>query len=188
MNLIDNKTLYTERLILRKFKIEDAQQVYDNWTSDSQTAKFLSWNVHKDVEETKSVIQKWIDDYNNNVYNWVVELKENGQVIGNIATVSIHKRDDVAVLGYCYGSKFWNKGYGTEALRRVIEFLLYDCDFEVVEAHHISGNPASGRIMQKAGMHLDAILPNRRYNKFTKERNDLVIYSIDKKQFEARNK
>lgn len=182
MKDIGTKTLNTDRLILRRFKIEDAEAMYNNWASDPECCKFLTWNVHNDVEETKTIIQSWINEYDNNSYNWIVELEDTKEAIGSISVVNIHKNDLNAEIGYCYGSKYWGNGYATEALRRVIEFLINDCELHLVEARHISGNPASGRVMEKAGMHKDAILRDRRINKYTKEMNDLVTYSITKKE------
>ena len=83
-------------------------------------------------------------------------------------------------VGYCYGSSFWGHGYATEALRRVIEYFLNDCGFYLVEAKHLSANPASGRVMEKAGMKKEAILRKRMLNKVTKELDDIVYYSITK--------
>ena len=46
--IMDNtKTLETERLILRKFTIEDAEGMFKNWATDSETNKFLAWPLHK---------------------------------------------------------------------------------------------------------------------------------------------
>ena len=161
--------------------MSDAKEMYDNWASDPECSKFLKWNVHKDIEETKAVIKSWIKEYENESYNWVVEVKDTHELIGSICAFNISKEDATAEIGYNYGSKFWGKGYATEALKAVIEYLLNDCDFYLLEARHISGNPASGRVMEKAGMHKDAILKDRRINKYTKERNDYIIYSIPKK-------
>ena len=176
----NTKTLETERLILRKFKIEDAKDMYNNWASDEETCKFLDWDVHKDVEETKRIIKMWLDEYENGSYNWVVELKETNEIIGSISVVKSNKRHLIAEIGYCYGSKYWGYGYATEALKCVLKYLLNECNFYLVEAMHISGNPASGKVMEKALMHKDAVLRDRRINKYTKERNDLIIYSIKK--------
>lgn len=177
------KTLESDRLILRKFKIEDAQQMYDNWESDPECCKYLSWNVAKDVEETKSILKSWISEYEKGCYNWIVILKSTNQAIGSICAITVSEKHSTAELGYCYGSKYWDNGYATEALRTVIGYLLTECDFYLVEARHISGNPASGRVMEKAGMHKDAILRNRRINKYTGERNDAIVYSITKEDF-----
>ena len=53
----------------------------------------------------------------------------------------------------------------------------------LVEACYISGNPASGRVMEKAGMKKDAVLRDRRINKDTKELNDLIFCSITKEEW-----
>ena len=180
---MDNtKTLESDRLILRKFKIDDAEGMYNNWASESECCKYLTWNEHKDVNETRKVIQSWIDKYEEGSYNWVVELKDTGEIIGNISVVDINNEHAVAEVGYCYGSKYWGKGYATEALRRVIEYLLLECNLYIVEAMHIRDNPASGRVMQKAGMKQDGVLRDRRINKYTKERNDLIVYSIKRNE------
>ena len=177
---LETKTLESDRLILRKFKIEDAAGMYNNWGTDPECCKFLGWDLHKNVDETKSLIQSWINGYDDGSLNWIVELRDTNEVIGSICAITVNKKHLTAELGYCYGSKFWGRGYATEALQTVIHYLLCDCGFYLVEARHISGNPASGRVMEKAGMHKDAVLPNRRINKHTKERNDIIVYSITK--------
>lgn len=176
----NTKMLYTDRLILRKFTIDDVQGMYDNWAIDELCCRYLSWNVHNSIDFTKDTIMKWINEYQNGSYNWIVELKENHEVIGNISVVHLDKKSLTAEIGYCYGSKYWGNGYATDALRKVIEYLLIEEGIYLVEAKHISGNPASGKVMKKAGMHFDGILRDRRINKYTNERNDLVIYSIRK--------
>ena len=84
------------------------------------------------------------------------------------------------LTGYVFGSKFWGKGYATETLKIVIEYLIKECNFHLVEAKHHASNPASGRVMEKAGMKKDGILRERRKNKLIDGYDDLVIYSITK--------
>lgn len=52
MKELKTKTLESDRLILRKFLLEDADGMYNNWATDPESCKFLTWNVHKDVDET----------------------------------------------------------------------------------------------------------------------------------------
>lgn len=176
------KILETDRLILRKFSIEDAEGMYNNWATDSETCKFLSWDVHKNIEETKEVINKWISKYEKGSYNWIVELKDNHEVIGSICDNGFSIKNQTIDIAYCYGSKYWKKGYATEALRKVIEYLLIEKDFYLVSANHRSSNPASGRVMEKAGMKKEATLRDRRYNAETNKRYDMIIYSITKNE------
>ena len=80
-------------------------------------------------------------------------------------------------LGYCYGSKYWNKGYATEALQIVIKYLRETAKVEKISACHLSINPASGKVMKKGGMIYDATLKEYRIDKNTNKRVDLVYYS-----------
>ena len=182
MKNLGTKTIETERLILRKVKLEDALEIFESWATDSLTNRYLEWDLHKNVDETKEYVSSIIKAYEDNKYDWVVELKDTNKLIGEIAGVHVDKNGAYIELGYCYSSKYWGNGYASEALRAVIKYLLNDVQFNIVEAMHISGNPASGRVMQKAGMKFDARLRNRRINKDTKEINDLIIYSIIKEE------
>lgn len=69
-------------------------------------------------------------------------------------------------------------------LSNIIKYLVKICGVYLVEAKHIVGNPASGAVMKKSGMTKDAILRKRRVNKFTKEIEDLIIYSVTKCEVE----
>lgn len=53
MNKIGTKQIETERLILRRFEIEDAENMFDNWASDYENIIFLTWPKHESVEVTK---------------------------------------------------------------------------------------------------------------------------------------
>lgn len=103
MNYIGTKTIETNRLILRKFKITDSENMFKNWSSDSKVTKYLSWKAHNIIKDSEEIVNIWVSNYdNNNVYNWVSELKETNEAIG---------------------SKYWNKGITTEALQNIIDYL-----------------------------------------------------------------
>ena len=176
------KTLETDRLILRKFNENDYKGMFNNWASDPKVCKYVSFNPHKDYEETKEIINNWIKNYDNGSYNWVVELKYTKEIIGNIEVISASKKHNNCEIGYVYGSKYWGNGYATEALRKVIKYLLTECNFHLVEARHLASNPASGRVMAKAGMKKEAVLRGRRFNKETNKYDDLIVYSIIKEE------
>ena len=180
---LGTQRIETERLILRKFVIEDAEGMFNNWASDTETCKMLSWDAYKNKEEAFLIINNWIKEYESPFrYNWIVELKETGEVIGNICNIKCYVTHETCEVGYCYGSKYWGNGYASEALRAVIEFLIKEVGFRLVEAKHASENPASGKVMEKAGMKQDAVLRARRINKYTKRINDLIMYSILKEE------
>lgn len=75
MKNLGTKRLETDRLVLRRFVIEDAMDMYQNWASDPEVTRFLTWPAHEDVETSKNILQDWIKRYDNNdFYNWAIEL------------------------------------------------------------------------------------------------------------------
>ncbi|MDV4150163.1 GNAT family N-acetyltransferase [Clostridium sp. AL.422] len=147
-------TLETERLILRKFKMEDAEAMYKNWASDSEVTKFLTWPAHSSVDVTKIILEDWISNYkNDDFYNWAIILKENGdEPIGSIGAVEKNERVNMVHIGYCVGKNWWNRGITSEALRVLIGYFIEEVGVNRVEARHDPNNPNSGKVMMKCGM------------------------------------
>lgn len=184
MNLIGTKNLETDRLILRKVKKEDAIEAYKNWCSSDIVSKYVAWDKHENVEITKELYEMWEREYENpETFRWIVELKETHEVIGTIdVRGKKYFKCDVCEIGYCYGEKYWNKGYGTESLKAVIKYLFEEVGFEVIYANYMNNNPGSGRVMEKSGMKKEGVLRGRILDK-EGIRNDLVYYSITKEEY-----
>lgn len=153
------KTLETERLILRQFRPEDAELMFQNWASNPEVSRFLTWAPHPDAEMTKSLINDWIGRYSElSYYNWVIELKEINEIIGNISVVKLDEKIEAAEIGYCMGQAWWGRAIMPEALRAVMAYLFDEVGLNRVAACHDGNNPKSGRVMQKAGMKFEGIL------------------------------
>src|SRR5262249_20907867 len=150
-------TLETERLILRPPRIEDAQPVFDSWAQDPLVTRYLTWRPHADVSETEEYISRFTGtDAGNYHYLWVMTAKNDCPVIGMI---HINLDLDQADFGYVVARREWGKGLATEALRRVIEFGLSFPHVKRVWGVCDIDNPASARVMEKAGLALEGILP-----------------------------
>ena len=179
---LGTKRLETDRLILRRFELDDVEELfYHGYITDEVMAKDLSWNPCKTIEEQKVIIADWYEKYKNqDFYKWLIETKDTHELIGGIDVCNIYKdpRKNYGEVGYCISSKHWNKGYATEALRKVLEYLLIECDFHLVEAHYAAYNPASGRVMEKAGMKYDGKLRERRFDKNNNVYTSQIYYSI----------
>ena len=159
LNHKGTKQLETERLILRKFKIDEYAKMYDNWASEDAVTKYLTWKSHENQDVTKSVLTDWVDNYaNNDFYNWAIELKEEDKLIGNISVVNYRAETMSAVLGYCMGSKWWGKEIMPEAAKAVLKYLFEEVGFNRIAAEHDKNNPKSGRVMQKIGMTYEGTL------------------------------
>lgn len=138
--------ILTERLILRPFKDGDAKAMYNNWTYDDRVAKYCRWYPHNNVSETEMFLNYCMGAE----YCWAITLKDKDEPIGCIDIVRMSE-DNEPELGYVLGHDYWGKGIMTEVLKAVIA-ELFECGFKKVEACHNIDNPASGKVMEKAGM------------------------------------
>ncbi len=146
-------TLETDRLLLRRFKMDDCVDMYNNWATDPDVTRYLTWPPHENMTVTKGIIGGWIDAYaSDEFYTWAIVIKSSGAVVGSIGTVGHNNQDKHCELGYCISKALWGKGYMTEALKCMIDFLFDKVDFNRLEAIHYVENVSSGKVMLKAGM------------------------------------
>ena len=91
MNNIGTIKLETDRLILRRLELNDAEKMFNNWCNDEEVSRFLPWEPHGKIEVTKELLDMWVNDYNNeHTYRWIVILKDNKEPIG---TIDVVKKD-----------------------------------------------------------------------------------------------
>lgn len=147
------KQLETDRLILRPFILEDYKLFYKNWATDERVTRYMTWNPHQNIEETKELVARWSNSYNkDNFYHWVIVLKEKNEPIGSMSIVDINEEKEDVEVGYCISFDNWNKGLATEAFSKVIEYLFNEVDVKTITASHDSRNIASGKVMEKCGL------------------------------------
>ncbi|MBO4950054.1 MAG: GNAT family N-acetyltransferase [Clostridia bacterium] len=175
------QTIKTERLILRRFTVDDANLAFKNWESDERVTKYLSWDPHKSPEETRNLFAEWCEAYENpTTYNWAIEYE--GQPIGSISVVKINSNHEYAELGYCMGFDFWGKGIMTEAVKGVIGFLFEEVGMHRVAICHASQNPASGKVAEKCGLTLEGT-QRERFKSRWGEYLDIKMWSILKNEW-----
>lgn len=146
-------TFETERLILRRFTMDDAEAMFNNWANDEGVARYMRWDAHKCVEETRKVLQKRIEKYQStSTYHWAIVLKDADMPIGNIVLMCSNEHDMCGEVAYCLGKRYWGQGIVSEALKTVLEFGLTQVNFNRIEAYHSINNIASGKVMKNAGM------------------------------------
>jgi ribosomal-protein-alanine N-acetyltransferase len=153
MEHLGTKELETERLILRRFTIDDAEKMFNNWANDDEVTKYLIWQPHKDINVTIDFIKECMKKYeNDDFYDWVIILKEINEPIGSMGVVK--QSDDLKMvhIGYCIGKKWWNKGITSEALNALIPFFFEKVGVNRIESRHDPDNPNSGKVMEKCGM------------------------------------
>lgn len=156
-------TLETNRLILRRYKEEDIDMQY-RILHDKRLQEYIKFpNLTK--EEEFDCIKMWISEADSSKYEkWVIELKDTNIPIGNISVNGIDKKNNYCNVGYVIEYEYWGKGYATEALKTISDYLLLQRDYYLVECSCNEFNKASSRVMEKAGFVKDGYIANRRIN------------------------
>lgn len=160
MNHCGTQLIETDRLILRKFSIDDAESMYRNWASDSEVTRYLTWPTHTSAEVSKAVLENWTASYaQKNCYQWAIILKSHGNdPIGSIGAVNMN--DDISMIhvGYCIGRNWWHQGIMSEALKAVMDFFFDTVGANRIECRHDPKNPHSGMVMKKCGMQYEGTM------------------------------
>jgi len=144
-------TLTTERLILRPFVAEDAGAV-QRLVSDIEIARNTLHIPHPYPEGGAAQwIAKHAEAYEKSTeIVFAIVTRDTNELAGAIGLVP--KEHNRGEIGYWVGVPFWGRGYSTEATRAIIRYAFETIGMNRIEAMHFSRNPASGRVMQKAGM------------------------------------
>lgn len=145
--------LRTARLRLRPFTLEDAPLV-QQLAGDARVADTTANIPHPYPD---GVAEAWIATHNSSAsedqsYTWAIANLETDELMGCVSLIL--NRHNGAELGYWLGVPHWNYGFMTEATRAVIEAGFSRLKLHRIVARHFVRNPASGRVMQKAGMTL----------------------------------
>ncbi|MDD3367226.1 MAG: GNAT family N-acetyltransferase [Sphaerochaetaceae bacterium] len=180
---LSSPILTSRRLILRPFTLDDAQALFA-WAGDIEVTKYLRFTAHRDISESKKVIQRWIEEAKKPpLFHWAIMLREDNRVIGSISIEILSAHDNRGEVGYCIAKSDWNQGYATEALRTVLEFGLERAGFHRIEACHSVENPGSGKVMKKAGMLLEAGPLRNYYRSDLRGYQDVMMYTAFSRTF-----
>ena len=165
----------TPRLILRPFELGDAPEV-QRLAGEFAIAD-TTLNIPHPYED--GMAEDWISTHAPSFEQgehaaFAITLRTDGQLIGAISLV-IERRFDKAELGYWIGKPFWSKGFCTEASVALLSYGFDAMGLNRIGARYLARNPASGRVMEKAGMQREGIArqATRKWDRY----EDMVLYA-----------
>lgn len=185
MNLLDIlahlPTIETERLLLRKITLNDANDMFE-YASNPEVSQYTMWSTHTSIEDTKYFLQSLTKMYKRReLVDWGIVHKAEKKFIGTCGFVEWSMTHSRAEIGYALSRRYWGEGYMSEAVNAVIEFGFREMSLNRIMGRCEVHNIASARVMEKVGMQREGIL---RQHLFVKDRYwDLKIYSILREEF-----
>lgn len=123
--------LETERLILRRYNESDINAFYEI-LHDDRLHKYIS-SPDLTIEQELEYIRNCMRDFETDkCEKWSIILKGNNETIGNIPVNTVVKKHNYCDVGYVIRYNYWGKGYVSEALKIVSDYLL-DSGYYLVE-------------------------------------------------------
>ncbi len=169
-------SLYTARLTLRPFQVDDAAAV-QRLAGEREIAD-TTLNIPHPYED--GMAEAWIETHEPAYEDgagatFAIVRKDDTTLVGAIG-LRLEQRFNKAELGYWVGKPYWNSGYCTEASEAILRYGFEVLGLNRIQAGHLARNPASGRVMQKLGMQLEgtARQATMKWGKY----EDLVSYAI----------
>jgi len=146
----------TERLVLRKPRMDDVAAIFAGWTQDQEVTHYLTWQPHQRIEQTQEFVQSCLSAWEREIrFPYIITLQENAEVIGMIDP---RIEGPKMGIGYVAARTHWGKGYVTEATRAMIEWAFQQPSIYRVYATTDIENIASRRVLEKVSMQCEGIL------------------------------
>ena len=150
-----------ENIYLRGLQKSDLEGDYFDWLNDAEVTKFMDSGVFPNTIEKMEEFYRNTVMSSNNVIFAIVD-KETDKHIGNIKLGPINWITGIATLGIMIGNKeFWGKGYGTEAIKLVLDYAFKRLNLHKVTAGIAAIHQASIKAFQGAGFEIEAQLKSQ---------------------------
>ena len=141
--------LWTERMILRRYRLGDADDLYRYLGTEPSMYEYSGWNPYATLEMARETVQGFIDSYDDpHVYSWVMDIDD--VIVGTIGAYDY--KDDRIEVGFSVVKGWQGRGLATAALKKVLEYLTENEGIPCVTAWCASENAGSQKVLEKAGM------------------------------------
>ena len=145
--------LETDRLLLRPVKSEDLKRFYELLNDPEVAASTFSIPHPLSPQKAKRWLNYYVDSsQHGNDRHWAIINKSDPTMIGMVNVYDFDAKKIQAEIGFWIGKEFWAMGYGSEAVKAVVHFLMSTLLVNRLIATYQSSNLASARILKKAGL------------------------------------
>jgi len=172
------KALETDRLILRGWRREDVDDLYEYAKNPSMAMG--GWKPLKNIRQARRTLKSFIKEDD----RWAIVLKENEKVIGQLRLRAdknrgqFSARNSAYAINYALSEGYWGKGYMTEAVKRVITYAFDEMNIELLGVSHKRFNERSRRVIERCGFHYDGIIEYKGRKVANDPNYDSLCYSI----------
>lgn len=153
MSITMNGTLElrTNRLLLRRYRLNDADALYSDFGTDDTMYEYSGWNPYATAEAARNTIQQFIARYEEPYfYGWAIEAEQH--LVGTAGAYDYNAEENSIEIGISIMRDCWGNGFASEALQRILSYLTGEEGIETVRAWCAYENIGSQKAMEQAGM------------------------------------
>lgn len=151
--------LETKRLILRKIQIEDIASIFECWMQDEDVSRYMWWKASDDINKAKEFVLFELGNLDNNMWNrWIIVVKDTKEIIGT-CLIFWNEEDRHFDISYNLGKKYWDRGYITETMERVLRYGTEVLGIKECITSCARENKASAHVLEKLGFQYEKDIP-----------------------------
>jgi RimJ/RimL family protein N-acetyltransferase len=167
--------IYTQRLVLRRFTLDDTQDLLE-FVLHPSIARAVP-----EMEPTESGVHRYIERQlsyqpfeQDKVFDLAIARKTDAKVVGLLTLICKEQR--VGAIGWALGVEFRGQGYAAEAAGALLGYAFSSLSLHRIEAETACRNQPSWRLMERLGMRREALL--REATTENGQRLDSYVYAI----------
>jgi RimJ/RimL family protein N-acetyltransferase len=152
--------LAAERVVLRRFTAADLP-AFAAYRSDPEIARYQSWEPPFPLAKAEVMLEELAEihpDTPGEWYQFAVALRGSGELIGDCAAHTLADDPRQAEIGFTFAPANQGRGYATEAVRRLLEYLFRERDKHRVSANCDDRNARSAALLRRVGMRREGLL------------------------------
>ena len=140
----------TSRLLLQRLRYEDAEEIFYTYASKPEATRYLAWQTHKSIEDTRAFIRYAIESWHRGSdYSFSIRIKSTNQFIGSFGL--IHEEGKIQ-FGYVLSPVHWGYGYATEVCSKMMDLLKTIPSLYRIGTFVDSENEASVKVLLNSGL------------------------------------
>jgi RimJ/RimL family protein N-acetyltransferase len=178
-------SLASERLLLRRFRPDDLD-AFVAYRSDPQVARYQSWEVPYPPSQARQFLaelQALHPDTPGEWFQFAVTLRRTDLLIGDCAALVRIDDPRQAEIGFTLGRAHQQRGYGAEAVRRLLDYLLIERGKHRVSASCDARNTRSAALLERVGMRREGHLLESTWSKG--EWTSDLLYAVLRREWPA---
>jgi len=167
----------TERLVVRRLRYEDADEIFYTYASKPEATRYVAWPAHRSIADTRAFLNHTVPAWNKGLeYSFSIRLRAYNRFIGTFGLV--HDAGKIQ-FGYALGPLYWGNGYATEVCRAMMSMVKSIPGIYRVGTLVDTENVASCKVLFKAGLVEEVTLSKwMRFPNQDNEPRDCILYRL----------